>query len=176
MSSTPETPIIMFDTEKAEGWYHEDLDLDYIDGVAGDIAQSLRMGGPVEACYQPGDGTRYGLVFVPLRALTTARGRVKDGVTWDVQAVSGVSRYDAEAEEYQYEPGAVLVAWAEHSAYPLRFDGRRGDAVAGAYVAEHWCDGNMVSGCTLALLFRTISWHLEHTYPPFTARDAGALR
>lgn len=170
----PETPIIMLDTEQAEGWYHPDLDLDYIDGVAGDVAQALRMGATAEACYQPGDGTRYGLVFVPLRAMTTARGRVKDGVAWDVHAVSGVSQYDDVAEEYRYEEGAVLIAWAEHSAYPLRLDGRGGDAVAGGYVAEHWCDGNMVSGCSLALLFRTISWHLDNTYPSW--RAPGTLR
>lgn len=162
-----ETPIIMFDSEREEGWYAEDLDLDYIDAAAGDIAQAFRMGAPAEACYQPGDGTRYGLVFVPLTALTTARPRVKDGIKWDVHAVSGASVFDTDTEEYRYKPTDALVIWVEHAAYPLQLDRRNGDSVAGSYVAEKWTGGNMVSGCSLALLFRTISWHLDNTYPPF---------
>lgn len=162
-----DTPIIMLDTEVKDGYYDPGLDHDYIDGAAGDIAQALRMGATAECCYQPGDGTRYGLVFVPLRAMTTARPREKDGVKWDALAVSGMARLNRNVDppEYEYDEGGVLIVWVEHSAYPLKMDGRGGDQVAGGYVEEKWAGGNKVSAGSLALLFRTISWHLDHTYP-----------
>lgn len=155
-ASAPPASITAYETEAL--WQHSDLDLAYIDAVGNDLARLLRLGKPVEVNYQPGDGTRYPLVFVPLRDLASARPRVKDGVEWERHAVSGMGA----AASGGYDRGGYLVSWVEHGCYPIRL-GDRG-ILAASYVGAHWdCHGT--SAVSLALLFRSVSWWLDHLSP-----------
>lgn len=147
---TPQS-IFLFDVD--EDFCNPDLDLEYIDASARELAASLRTRVlSTEIAYQPGDGTFYGIVFTPLAGLITAPPRVKSGVEWDRHAVRGLD----------YEDGNVLVSWIEHQAYPLALAGRQRD-IAANYVAEHW-GTSLASGVTLALLFRAMAWHFDN--PP----------
>lgn len=167
----PDAPasIEIHDYEREQRLVDPQLDLGYIDGAAADVAAILhRDRRPAEVCYQPGDGTRYPLVFVPLTVLGTARPRVKRGEEWERHAVAGVARPDrtdpAPAADF-YDPHAYLVVWVDHAAYPLRL-GDRG-VLAASYVCEHWKTGGRgadqldSSAVSLALLFRAISHHLD---------------
>lgn len=138
-----------------------DLDFDYIDGLASDLADILQTS-VAECVYQPGDGTRYPLVITPLFMLRHGRPRVKDGSVWEQHAISGVrapNAADGDQGFAFYDTTGFLVSWIEHAAYPIRLGGGRG-TLAASYVAEHW-DAGQGSGATLAILLRAISHHLD---------------
>lgn len=145
-----EGPIVKWEAEERERLYSPGLDLDYISSTAKQIALAMDEDQVSEASYQPGDGTRYALVFVPLMAIKyRAPARVKDGRAWGDKAVDGLL----------YDHGCALVCWVDGPCYPLRLVDRSVD-LAASYVAEHW-KTTQVSGATLALLFRAVAWHLE---------------
>lgn len=159
------------ETYEAEARYTDpDLDYEYIDAAAQDIARSLRSGRPAEVAYQPGDGTFYGLVFVTLTDLVRARPRFVEGRPWDACAVRGMlgsildpmlADEDAvvELNLRKYVTNGYLVSWVEHGCYPLRLGDGRG-TLASDYVGEHF-QTSETSAASLAILFRAISWHLD---------------
>lgn len=164
------------------------LDFDYIDGVARDVAAALSGAvlsrRPCEVAYQPGDMTFYGLVFLPLGMLATARPRVSDGRPWDAHAVRGmldsnraaIGQLDAGQvgmNALPYRSDGVLVCWLERGCYPLRFGNDR-SAVSSDYVAEHFSAEKigLTSAVSLALLFRAISFHMSPA--PIPAEAAAA--
>lgn len=148
---------LIYDRERDLGWVHPDLDLEYIEGAGADIASILLDDGAcAEIAYQPGDGTFYGLVFVPLRSLVPARPRVKDGRVWEQRAARGM--FDDAVGHKQYNQQGYLVAWVENAVYPIHL-GDRG-VIAANYVAEHW-NTSPCSAHSLALLFRTVSHFLS---------------
>lgn len=160
--------ITIYDHEREDGLVDPGLDFGYIDGVAADIAAILaHEPRPAEVCYQPGDDTRYPLVFVPLVTLINARPRVVDGVAWEQHAVSGMANKNRSSDRVAgaefYEPHGYLVVWVDHAAYPLRL-GDRG-VLASGYIAEHWKTGSSdrldASAVSLAILFRAISHYLD---------------
>jgi hypothetical protein len=162
--STYESPAItIYDVEREQGWVDWDLDLEYIDAVAYQIALFLADGVPAEAAYQPGDGTFYGLVFTPLRALHSGRPRVVDGVTWDRHAVRGMKNRggddSAEHGAAFYDLNGYLLSWLDHACYPIRLGGGRGD-LASSYIGEHWRT-SPVSAVSIAVLLRAIDYHLD---------------
>lgn len=120
-----------------------ELDWPYVEAVAEDVAAALWEGAPMEACFQPGDGTRYDLVFVPLQGIAAAPPRVKDGETWSRTVAAGIDR----------DRGTALVAYLRHGAAGLDF---RSGGFGGGYLAGLFgvTDG---SGCALALLFNEVS-------------------
>lgn len=156
---------------------HPDLDFRYITQAASEIAATLAPGEPfagvAECCYQPGDGTRYPLVFVPLALLVPTRGRIADGREWERNACAGMFNRDddaaalAEAAERgilaaphrTYVANGYLVVRVEGAAYPLALGGRS-SLVGADYVAEHW-NARGSSALTLAILFRAIGYHLD---------------
>lgn len=157
--------ILTYETEVASLGFDvaSELDLEYVDAVASDLARILAGGGVAEACYQPGDGTRYALVIVPLASLRAAQPRVKDGNVWERHAVSGMKRRDGgddggDGSEF-YDPSGFLVCRVEGSCYPLRLWGRGGDLAAG-YIAEHW-DVGYPSAISIAVLLRAVAYHLD---------------
>jgi hypothetical protein len=152
MTETTAPPSIeIYEVEQQQGWVHDELDLGYIDQAARDIAESLARDVPAEVAYQPGDGTFYGLVIVPLRILETARPRVVNGVEWDRHACRGMGA--------EYERTGYLVAHVDHRSYAIRLGGRMGD-IASSYIAEHW-DLPLVSACSVAILLRAVNYHLD---------------
>jgi hypothetical protein len=154
---------LIYEAERDLDWVHPDLDLDYIEGVGSDVAAALQADEIPEVAYQPGDGTFYGLVFVPLRLLVPARPRVKDGRTWESHAIRGMLAHSfigppLAINALEYRRDGYLIVWNERSAYPLHL-GDRG-FLAASYVAEHW-NTSSVSAHSLALLFRTVSHYLD---------------
>jgi hypothetical protein len=156
------------DQEKLLGWVHPQLDYDYIAQCAEDIAADL-SDGCAEVAYQPGDGTFYGLVFVPLMQLVPARPRVKDGVAWEARAIRGMFGYSGQMAYFEnvvvpaYDRYGFLIAWVEHAAYPLALGPGTSEGIAATYVAEHW-NTTPVSATSLAILFRGIAAELEKFY------------
>lgn len=142
--------IITYETE--DPFLHPDLDYDYIDGVAEDIARALRNSFSIDTAYQPGDGTFYGLAFTPLRTIVQARPRTKDGREWEILSCRGVS------DGNRYEPTAVLVSWVENGAYPIRLGGRTSD-LAASYVGEH-LGTKGTSAVSISILLRAIDHHI----------------
>lgn len=132
-----------------------ELDLMYVDRVALDIAAILECGDVAEAAYQPGDGTFYGIVLVPLRSLFAARPRVKDGRTWQQHAVSGMGA----TGQPGYVHDGYLLTLVENVSYPIRL-GNRGRDLAADYIAEHWKLPG-ASAVSVVLLLRAISHHLD---------------
>jgi hypothetical protein len=127
------------------------LDAVYVNRVAQEVAASLKASRPIEAAFQPGDGTHYGLVFVPLVSLASARPRVWEHGVGDLHACRGM----------RYEPCATLVVWVEHGAYPFLLDGRR-SFIADDYVAENLCpNAGPASAAALAILLRAIADRLS---------------
>jgi len=128
-----------------------DLAFAYIAEVAKDTATILtgeRPWGVAEIAYQPGDGTRYNLVIVPLTLMAYARPRVANGRIWERHAVSGID----------YDGHGYLVCLVDGHCYPLRL-GDRG-VLAASYIAEHWKLPD-VSAVSVALLLRAISHELD---------------
>ncbi len=149
--------IQLYDTERE--YLDPDLDFPYIDEAARDAAYFLADEAPVEVNYQPGDGTRYALVLVPLRSLFSARPRVKDGTSWGRHSIDGMGHRPAVAPADYYDPNGYLVTWVANASYPFRLGGRDGH-LAASYVTEHM-KTTMTSGCSIALLLRSISYHLD---------------
>lgn len=153
--------IQVWESEREAGYVHPDLDLDYIDGLAADLASILQTE-VAEAVYQPGDGTRYPLVIVPLAIVRAGRPRVKNGVAWERHAASGMVGMDAREREAEdgsgyYGEGGYLVSWVERTCYQTRLQNRD---LAAVYVAEHWgC--SLVSACSLAILLRAVGHYLD---------------
>ena len=148
------------------------LDFPYIVGLAEDIAGLLHDRSVAECVYQPGDGTRYPLVFVPLTVLQHGRGRTVGGRTWEHHAVSGMAapgrdRDDVPGYRY-YDSAGFLIAWIDHGVYPLRLGGRGSKPLAHEYVMEHW-GAPTASAVSLALLFRAISTRLDKLAPGLRA-------
>lgn len=148
--------IEVWDGERAEQLVDPHLDFDYIDTVAADVAAYLVTRDPVEANYQPGDGTRYKLVFTPLKGIGAASGRTVDGRQWGRRAIDGMS--DPEHPDY-YDPSGCLLSFVEGGCYPIRL-GERRNCLSSEYVAEHWKQTS-VSAVSIAILLRAISYHLD---------------
>lgn len=153
--TAPTAPASIEVWEDEKGYVCEGLDLDYIDGVAADLADSLFVGASAEACYQPGDGTRYSMIFVPLRSLQTARPRVKDGREWQSRAVDGMGDKTGGYDERGY-----FVSITDHACYPIRLGPGRTNLLASTYVAEHWKQ-NRTSSVSITILFRAVAYHLD---------------
>lgn len=119
------------------------LDLAYVRATGEDIAVAIREGYVIEAAFQPGDGTRYDLVVVPLGydKIQFARPRVKEGREWETIALDGFNTARKDGT-------AILVVWNEHGAYPFDL----ASPAAWPYVAEKLANGNSASGITLSLL------------------------
>jgi hypothetical protein len=102
--------------EEPKQIYGNVLDRGYIGQTSRAIAQAIRDGVPIEVNFQPGDGSRYELVFVPIHDIRVAPPRVAriqgldDGPhQWDAHCSFGVSRV----------LGATLIAWKDHGATAL---------------------------------------------------------
>lgn len=156
--------ITQYETEAA--YTDPELDYAYIDGVASDISYALRRGASAETAYQPGDGTRYGLVLAPLATLVRVRPRIVDGRAWDSAAVSGMSGGPQPGDTIEtlnlrpYDQNGYLLSWLEHASYPIRL-GDRHNILAASYIEEHW-KTTTTSAVSIALLLRAISWHLDN--------------
>lgn len=146
--------IVMFDAERDAGYYHPSLELDYIDDVGNDIAESIAKGMSAEAAYQPGDWTFYGIVVTPLTSLIAARS--KSGSS-EHHAVRGMARGD-ESGTFEYPDATVIVCWVDHGCYPFDISDPRG--LAASYVGEK-LGSNAVSGASIALLLRSVAYHLD---------------
>lgn len=122
----------------------ERLDQRYVRQVARDVAQAVRDGVPIEVCFQPGDGTRYDLLFVPVHELRAARGRAVEGQSdWDHRCAFGVSRH----------VGATVVAWTGHGAAGL-------DLACGGFVGEYLAElygTTLGSGAALEMLLDAVA-------------------
>lgn len=131
--------------EIEEHRYTEEIDWPYVLAVASDVALTLREGSPAELAFQPGDGSRYALVFVPLWRLVPARPRIFEGKPWSKIAVDGVSPRE----------GAALICQVEGGpSYPLRLHPR--GVLSIDYVAEHW-GATGASAVILTALFRGVA-------------------
>lgn len=124
------------------------LDGPYVDKIANEVAVALWTGTPVEVNFQPGDGTRYQLVFLPLQNLKSASPRIApmgDGepVSWGDRCSFGV---------HPRVPGKALVVYVDKGA--VAFDFTSGGYV-GAYLARLF-DVTFGSGETLEILFEKI--------------------
>lgn len=154
---------LFYESEKQ--WRHPNLDLPYVLGVATDLAELLEDGA-AEVAYQPGDGTFYGLVFLPLLNMAPARPRVVDGIEWETRAIRGMFRGDGKRAHFEdleplaYDPDGYLVAWVEHAVYPLSLARGRSD-LAATYVAEKF-NTTLTSAVSLAVLFRALAAKLPN--------------
>jgi hypothetical protein len=120
------------------------LDMGYVRDVARYVAASLRgQGQPIGVAFQPGDGTRYDLLFTPIQALRFAPARVVDGNDWGLEAEFGISR----------EPGTAVVVWGRNGA--AGFDFRTG-GFEPVYLNEIF-ETTMGSACTITILFEAIA-------------------
>ena len=99
---------LLLDAERE--YVHPDLDYDYVWSVAGKMARSIRAGHPVECAYQPGDGTRYGIVIVPLDLLKRVQAS-GGGTAGSVRLASLIMEPAFSGWDYD---GAHLVVIAEH--------------------------------------------------------------
>lgn len=137
------------------------LDYVYIDAVARYVANCLVDKVSVEACYQPGDGTCYNLVFVPLVGLATAPPRHSDtNVPWEQHAVKGVAAHrdvrDFQASRNFYAPTACLVTWVGYTSIAINFPIN----MTADYTGQKFTT-SIVSGFALAVLLRAIGFHME---------------
>lgn len=90
------------------------LDREHLESVARQVRDELRDGYPVEACYMPGDGTWYSLVFVPLDVVVGAPGGGTRG-----------------QEPHSYFPGArLLVVYSQRGTLVDLWDSRDLDEAA----------------------------------------------
>lgn len=120
-----------------------ELDGEYVRDVALWVARSLRVGLPIGAAFQPGDGTRYDLVFLPVQGLQHAPGRVVRGEPWPAETDFGISR----------EPGTAFVAWYRNGSSGFDF---RSGGFEPIYLGEIF-DTTAGSACTIAVLFNAIA-------------------
>lgn len=138
--------------ESEDPFTDPDLDWGYIDQAArqaASILDSTAAGVVAEVNYQPGDGTRYALVIVPVLAMEPVSGRVVDGQSWSPWAVEGVDR----------DEHAFLVCHVDGMSYPVRL-GRRERDLAASYIGEHW-KLPATSAVSVAVFLRAVSWHLN---------------
>ncbi len=154
----PPESIEIWDGERAEHLVDRGLDYDYIDGAAQAIATALRLGIPVEVNYQPGDGTRYKMVLVPLRGLVTAPERIVDGRPWGKHAIDGMKNPDHTCDLDFYDPRGYLLSFVDGDSYPIRL-GDRGD-LSHDYIGSHWKLPD-VSAVSVAILLRATSFYLD---------------
>lgn len=157
--STPAT-IIVPDGEIE--YRHDDLDLAYIDGLAADLARILTAGDVAEAAYQPGDGTLYGIVIVPLSTLHAGQPRVYQGQVWQRHAVSGMKRPggdDGGDGSAFYEDGGHLLCFSEKHCYPVWLAPGEERSLAAGYLAGH-LDLPPASAVSVAILLRAICVHM----------------
>lgn len=163
MSTSTMPPSIQVWPDESGRLAHDGLDYGYIDGVARYVAESLANGLTVEACFQPGDMTRYNLIFVPLVDLATAPPRVKNQEPWEQHAIPGIRRNrdttDATSARRYYPDAGTLVQWIDFGALVLDLSATPG--YTSDYTAQKF-NTTITSGCTLAILLRAITWHLAH--------------
>lgn len=132
-------------------------DLDYIDHMGSAVAVDLSVEdhGSIRprisaVNYQPGDGTRYELIFTPLSMMTQHRRQGEGDVCEGMIATGSIF----------YKFGATLVSIVNAGAcYPLAL-AREPGTLAPSYVAEHW-KVPRASAAALILLFEAIAGHLE---------------
>lgn len=127
----------------------ENLDLPYVERVGRAIAEAIGKNEPIEANYQPGDGTSYGLLFVPIQELDVAPPReTEEYGKWDARVPFGVARVS----------GAAVVCWIGNGATALDF---RTGGFHGSYIDGLFGGRGEASGWALAILFTAISEALE---------------
>lgn len=140
---------------------YDRLDYAYIDSVGKYVATCLDAKLSVEACYQPGDGTCYNLVFTPLTGLETAPPRHADtDVPWEQHAVKGI-RSGRDTRDFQpsrlfYPANALLVTWIGQASYPINLPNH----MTADYTGQKF-NTSIVSGFALAILFRAIGFHAK---------------
>lgn len=121
------------------------LDMAYVRQTAEYVAAALRgRGEALGVAFQPGDGTRYDLAFVPIQYLRHAPGRIVRGELWPERTEFGISRV----------PGTAIVVYHQQGR-AAGLDLRTG-GFAPVYLAELYGTGQG-SACTLAILFNTIA-------------------
>lgn len=158
------------------------LDAPYVASTAAAVADALARRVPMEVCFQPGDGTRYDLVFTPVLALESAPPRVASmrchecrGSGQKILQVAGGDNISpcrecggsgrTPPQEWDRlcsfgvsrEPFKAVVAWTDHGAFgaDLACGGFQGD-----YIAEIF--GTTVgSGLALAHLFNLTAEAVE---------------
>lgn len=161
--------IVIHDYERDERLVDPHLDFPYIAGLASDIAALLHTRSVAECAYQPGDGTSYRLVFVPLVVLQHGRGHEYRGRTYDHHAVAGMANPERPGDEspgYRYyDPRGYLICWIDNAVYPLRLGDRSAETITYPYIQKHWKSPGS-SAVALAVLFRAISIHLDRLDPP----------
>lgn len=137
--------------DRKDGLVDAALDFDYIRETAAFVAAALADNRVCEANYQPGDGTRYPLVFVPLASVLSAPARIVNGRDWGTRAINGV----AMDEVGRYDHGWALVSLVGSESYPIRLSDRT-LALTSSYVAEKW-NQTGVGSASLAILLRSIA-------------------
>lgn len=154
------TPVIVSDSERE--FLHPGLDLSYVDALGADLARILRNGDVAEAAYQPGDGTRYSLVIVPLSTFRAGQPRVYNGSVWERHAVSGMKRPggdDGGDGSGFYADGGHLLCFSEKRCYPVWLAAGEERSLAAGYLADH-LDLPPVSAVSIVILLRAICVHM----------------
>lgn len=130
------------------------LDLDYTRAVAAEVAASVRDGDPIGVNWQPGDGTRYSLMIVPLpERLRLALGRTfPDGKQWEAEPLFGRQNLDGSIRPHQ---AVVSLIGAGGTGGAHALDLSSGGFV-GPYVSELY-DVGAGSGAALAILLDLIA-------------------
>lgn len=138
----PDTPAIR---SAEENRIRAGLDTTYVKAVGAGVAKLLRRGRVVELAYQPGDMTRYNLVFVSVGWSPVIDAPRLDDVRAPHTDVFSPAERDGEW---------VAVAWLGHGAYQFRFaHWCRHDA---GYIASKFHDCPYASSIALAELFQAI--------------------
>ena len=149
------------------------LDAPYVAQTARWVADALHRRVPIEACFQPGDGTRYVIAFVPVISLESTPGRVASMRCTDCRGTGGklnsipeetcpACQGSGRTEEQEWVRhcqfgveralGRALVVWPEHGGVALDLSG---GGFVGVYVAGLFnCTEG--SGHALAHLFNLV--------------------
>jgi hypothetical protein len=139
-------------------WNDEDylaqLNMPYVRGAGAAVADVLRKGRVCEFAYQPGDMTRYKLVFAevgisPIMDTPPIEYERRPGAA-DVLNPVGAGVFSP----HEQENGYVLVSWLEHGAYPFQL--QRAVIHHAGYVSGKFNHCPYASGVALAALFQAI--------------------
>lgn len=164
--------IVLYDQE--EHHRSDELALDYIDAVAAETAGILARGEAAEIMLQPGDGTAYGIVIVPLRILNRVQPRIAEsGLVCNSAAMGGMlsssrvhqlgAKHGIEGlNELPYIEDGYLVSFVDsrYTSYPIRLGKGRGRDLVADYVDKSWAMQSVESSITIAVLLRAISYYL----------------
>lgn len=143
--------------DEQERSFAADLATDYIDHVAAEASRALRLGRPYVVAYEPGDMTRYVLVFTPLDiSPTTERSYLRRGLVR-----YGESGLDVVELAEPYETGLGIDGWdgswalvslVDYGAHPFKLSGFS----TADYVAEKLGISSRASAVAIAELLRRV--------------------